>query len=228
MDIDIGIIHFERFFLLKKTIKSLLPLVKCLKDNKFKVNLIMCDDSYNSTTINSVVKLCSENGIKYFHTGGKKGLSCNNNLLLKNSFSELLFHIQDDFILDTTPESMLKLVTEFIKSKSIMLRFYDVDSKRRFFDYSDTPHLKKKCFHNKIGYYPENIPMHKAELKMKSLCINEFKSSSLIYSEFDYFIHKGEDYTFNPINKRDKILNKLFLLKPYHNLSKFIKWLLGL
>ena len=173
MNIDIGVIHFERFFLLEKTIESLLPLSAYLKNNGHNVNIIICDDSYKKSTINNVIEICSKKNLKYFHTGGKKGLSFNNNLLLNNSFSDLLLHTQDDFIFNVNPKFMLKTINEFVKSESIMLRFYDIDHKRSFFDYSDTPHLKKKSFHEKIGYYPENLPMHKAELKMKSLCINK-------------------------------------------------------
>ena len=223
--IDIGIVHFERTHCLEQTLKSLDLLVSCLQNLGLLNQLILCDDSWREKTIDKVKSLCTEYGYSHKYTGGQKGLSFNNNLLLEESKGSCLLHLQDDFVfLGEYINDFINLIKEFFHNdETCMLRLFNVNEASNVFEYSDTPHLKKRVFHQTIGSYPNQLPMHKAELLMKKKSKEYFSKHQVAYSRVSYFTHIGEEYSFNPSNIRDARLRKIGLLKVYNYASKVIK-----
>lgn len=228
--IDIGVVHFERVNCLRDSLRSLVILVNTLSDAGLLNKLIVCDDSYRDETILEVENLCIQYGYEYRHTGGKRGLSINNNLLLSESSGETLLHLQDDFVLDSEylGEFLDDIRNFLVNENLVMLRLFNVNEASSSFEYSDTPHIKKQSFHDQIGRYPEYLPMHKAELLMKQKCKKVYTNNNISFSRVAFFYHIGEELSFNPSNIRDARLRSLGLLGVYKFTSYLIKKCLGL
>jgi hypothetical protein len=228
MKIDIGIIHFERVFCLEKTIISLSRFIKLLEERKLKGNIFICDDSFSPVQKEKCRDLAVKFGFTYLYTGGKKGLSENNNLLVSSSKAEILLHLQDDFIMNAECVQLLITSVElFIKNKKqIMLRAFNVEEKSDQFEFSDTPHFKKLNFHQKVGLYPTNLPMDKAELFMKKVALGCFTKEHIAFTTSSCFIHIGQNFTFNPSIIREKKLKMLRVYNLYIFISKTIKRIL--
>ena len=74
---------------------------------------------------------------------------------------------------------------EWKKSEKFMLNTWEI------YRYSNQPHLKKKSFHDDIGYYLENEPPHKVEVDM---CYKLHLSDKRVYScPFFTFVHIGRE-----------------------------------
>lgn len=142
-------------------------------------------------------------------TTGKAGLSVNSNQLLTDFEDGLVMQIQDDFTFIGNVGDLYDELEIFIKSNCIYHRFYLTDSALSYFDYSDTPHVKKKDFHLLVGVYPVNLPMHKAELSMKKIAKVRLTINELSQSPFDLFAHLGENESFNPSNRKSRVLKRL-------------------
>jgi hypothetical protein len=135
----------------------------------------------------------------------------------------VIMQIQDDFTFIGKRSDIYNELEIFIHSKSIYHKMYLTDGGLSYFDYSDTPHIKKKEFHLIVGIYPIDLPMHKAELLMKKIAIEKLSIKELSQSPCDLFAHLGENESFNPSNRKSRVLKRLRLLVIYVYVTSIVK-----
>lgn len=85
--------------------------------------------------------------------------------------------------------------------------------------YSDNPHLKRRDFHDKAGWYREGVPMTVMENEMTSLVNNQNIFQCGILKKAIIFVHIGRAYSFNPtyrFNTLKVIARKIPFVKPIY------------
>jgi hypothetical protein len=65
---------------------------------------------------------------------------------------------------------------------------------RKFYNYSDHPHLRRKTFYEKFGRYIENIPVERTEYKMMMSFIKN-KGKALFYNDINGLFRQENSYS---------------------------------
>ena len=75
--------------------------------------------------------------------------------------------------------------------------------------YTDTPHIKRRCFHEHIGLYREGKPMHVVEMDFcrRFEAQNEIKAAFI--EGYRCFEHTGDCHSFNPLRRHRKLRGAL-------------------
>jgi hypothetical protein len=221
--IRIGLIHFERTHHLERLCLEVKEMQNFLRSKGWQCSVWICDDSINEIQREKCRRLASDFNFMLKQTVGMAGLSVNSNQLLIDFEDGVIMQIQDDFTFIGKRSDIYNELEIFIHSKSIYHKMYLTDGGLSYFDYSDTPHIKKKEFHLIVGIYPIDLPMHKAELLMKKIAIERLSIKELSQSRCDLFAHLGENESFNPSNRKSRVLKRLRLLGIYVYVSLIVK-----
>jgi hypothetical protein len=221
--IRIGLIHFERVHHLQRLCLEVREIQNFLSSKGWDCSVWICDDSMKDFHREKCRRLASDFNFVLKQTVGKAGLSVNSNQLLTDFDDGLVMQIQDDFTFIGNVSDLCDELEVFINSNSIYHRLYLTESELSYFDYSDTPHIKKKDFHLLVGVYPVHLPMHKAELLMKKIAKEELTIKELSQSACDLFAHLGENESFNPSNRKSRVLKRLGIFRIYIHASSLVK-----
>jgi hypothetical protein len=224
--IRIGLVHFERTHHLERLCNEVKKVQNFLISKEWQCSVWICDDSIKEFHREKCRRLASDFNFVLKQTDGIAGLSVNSNQLLTDFDDGLVMQIQDDFTFIGKVSDLYDELEIFIRSNSIYHKLYLTDGELSYFDYSDTPHIKKKDFHLLVGFYPVNLPMHKAELLMKKIAIEKLTINELSQSPFDLFAHLGENESFNPAHRKPRVLKRLRLFVVYMYVSSTVKKLI--
>lgn len=219
--ISIIIIHYNRLDCLIETIESFKS--KCKYKN---IEFIIADDNSNKDVKKEILNLKVDILVTNYTN---KGLGNNTNNALYCCRGDYILQLQDDWLYIGKEDLIEKSILLFEKNEDIdIIRYYNkklyhtkkiddyfskidldnITSEEKKILYSDTPHMKKKCFHEKYGYYMENINMNQMEIKFAE---NFSKKSNLnvVFSNSDQFKHIGANKSYNPSVKKNKLYQKL-------------------
>ena len=221
--IRIGLVHFERTHHLERLCLEVREIQSFLRSKGWECSVWICDDSIKEVQREKCRRLASDFNFVLKQTTGKAGLSVNSNQLLTDFEDGLVMQIQDDFTFIGNVGDLYDELEIFRNSNCIYHRFYLTDSELSYFDYSDTPHVKKKDFHLLVGVYPVNLPMHKAELSMKKIAKMKLTINELSQSPSYLFSHLGENESFNPSNRKSRVLKRFRLFGIYTYVSSMAK-----
>lgn len=68
--------------------------------------------------------------------------------------------------------------------------------------YTDNPHLKRRDFHDAVGWYREGVAMTAMEDAMNAAVGAQSRYRSAVFPELTPFAHIGANYSFNPGRRR--------------------------
>jgi hypothetical protein len=75
--------------------------------------------------------------------------------------------------------------------------------------YTDTPHVKRRDFHDIVGYYAEGIPMTQMELAMTRSVSVDHRIRVALRRGGEIFRHIGDAYSYNPGVRRERVIEWL-------------------
>jgi glycosyltransferase involved in cell wall biosynthesis len=229
--VSIIFISYKRIDLLKKTFQSFLSNTAYPN-----LELILCDDG-SPPEIQKEMKSLPFN--KFLFASKNEGLASNTNKGILNAKGDFIFQLQDDWIING-PSNYLQMGIEafnvkqelgilryriknhekFIYSETLKLtpddnliiinEDNDIILKYRNRIYSDTPHLKRKTLHEKIGLYKNVRKFENIEL---DFC-NRISSQVLFKVGFldnykEIFEHIGESESFRTNTLKNKIIKNV-------------------
>ncbi len=209
-NITLLITHYNRSSSLERLLKSFNTL-NC----EFK-EIIVSDDCSKNDHLNKIRELQAVYRFKLVESRINKGLANNINKGQDEVVTPLTLYIQEDFVpYDIFPEK-LKLAVQYMQEKTDldMVRFYAYFNYpmlkpykggfsemifkpfswgyKKFYYYSDHPHLRRKNFTEKFGRYAEGIKSDRAEYKMMFSFIKN-KGKSLFYDDFKGLFDQKND-----------------------------------
>jgi glycosyltransferase involved in cell wall biosynthesis len=246
--VSVIFISYKRIDLLKQTVQSF------LKNTHYpNLELILCDDG-SPFEIQNEMKTLPFN--KFLFSTRNEGMGSNTNKGIRASLGDFILQLQDDWIyngrkdfiekaietFNQVPELGLlrfrtKICEKFLKEEEIEINEENIlvilTEKYPYEDgwgkiYTDTPHIKRKSFHEKIGYYLTCKNMEVTEL---DFCR---KSSQQIFFKIGYlknykeiFEHIGEKDSFRTNSFKKKIMKNITENKVgklvYNAARKFLK-----
>ena len=222
--ISVIVIGYNRIELLKRTVESFLAITTYPN-----LEMILCDDGSCKEMQNEMKKLPFD---KFLFTKKNQGLGANTNKGIKNSSGAFILQLQDDWLCKEPADFLQRGVEVMEERPDIgLIRYYDV-SYLKYFEiyqtvhknsiirifaqdqkgilngihiYSDTPHLKRKIIHDKIGMYLEKVPMTKMELDFCKRFNAQDRYKAAYIEDYEIFEHLGHEHSFNPGQKRAKL-----------------------
>ncbi|MCD0490210.1 glycosyltransferase [Pedobacter sp. MC2016-14] len=200
-DITLLITHFNRSNSLERLLKRFAELNCQFHD------IIVSDDCSNETHFNRLKELKEIYNFQIADTPVNKGLANNINKGQEKVQTPLTLYVQEDFVpKDLFPEK-LKLAVQCMDERPDldMVRFYAYfdypylkpykggfsemifkkfsRGYKKFYYYSDHPHLRRKNFLDKFGKYVEGIKSDRAEYRMMFAFIKA-KGKALFYTDY--------------------------------------------
>lgn len=200
-----------------------------------RLEFILCDDASHEfhQTINRAldfdVKLCARRN---------QGLGANTNKGLRAATGDFILQLQDDWLFVGEPDFLSVTIRALQANPDIgMIAFRErpnlaVAETREVggsqFDvlipvldnngevehvgcgvYTDTPHVKRRNFHDIVGYYAERIPMTGMELAMTRAVSTRPDMVVAVKRGPEVFRHIGDAYSFNPGARRARLIQRL-------------------
>jgi len=231
------------------------------------IELIISDDgSKNSSVIPYIAAKHSVDKVLLNRHGG---LGYNQNMGLRQTNSPFILHLQDDFMLENKEkenESFIDTSIGILKDNGDIdtVRLFDISFsipytgvvedfdykgtiikkiKDGIFTYSDNPHIKRKSFHEKFGFYDDhdsstsgcemtecNFDINCREKGIRACYLNNFfkhfgtqsvighpwKSDETINCDFNPFDDKSECINLSDNLNFAQVIKKTILEKGYH------------
>lgn len=198
-----------------------------------RLELIVTDDGSDSTTIDIIEALPFD--IRCY-SKKNKGLGANSNKGIQAATGDYILFLQDDWIvirrssylkecvaiLEKYRDIGIVLIRDWGDARLSEMRSVDTcrfgilsnDPSPSTRTYSDNPHLKRRNFHEVVGWYREGVPMTamEDEMTMRVAKQNVYKSALLCGDVA--FHHIGDRYSFNP-GKRVSIAIKYISKLPF-------------
>lgn len=180
MVLSILISHYNRSEALKECIESFRNL-----NMDISYEFVICDDCSEINHLNEIKKI---NSIKLIQSEFNSGLGANINKGLKNCSGEFILYCQEDFLIRSSFINIVNEILELLQNDKMemirltanykfpKLQFVSENvsqipklSIKNFlynaFQYSDNPFIIKNGFHEKNGFYIENIKGSYCELE---------------------------------------------------------------
>jgi len=219
--------------LLRDTVESFLKVTQYPRD---RMELILTDDGSPPELQDKMLEIPFD---KYVLSAANEGLARPANRALHVARGDFVLQSQDDWHCEGPPdylEAGMELLNEFPDVGMIRYRFpradrgYPADrcqtsSGRPFlkfrnvnpdsgttsgdFPYTHNPHLKRRDFHDVVGWYPEDIPMRKMELAYCRMVAAQHKYRMAYLEGYDVFRHTGEGCSVNPVKRRERMKEAL-------------------
>ncbi len=234
--VSVVIMTYKRLDLLKGTIASLLAATTYPRE---RLELVLSDDGSGPELQAEMRKLPCD---VFVLSQKNRGLGASSNAGIRVARGEYILHLQDawrcmgpgDFI-----EASLDVLAVRPDVGAVRLRgplggcleveHCEVGCGRAVdvypcgglkgtgaYIYSDNPHLKRKSFHEELGYYLEGVPMTVTEIDFCQRFERQDRWRFAWIPGYNVFQHTGEEQTFNPSvlrrKKRERI-EKLWLGK---------------
>ncbi|MBK0381723.1 glycosyltransferase [Pedobacter sp. SD-b] len=185
-DITLLVTHYNR----SKSLRNLLETFSKLKISFG--NIIVSDDASNQVHLKSLKKLKEEFNFDLLNTPTNKGLGNNINKGQDAVKTPYTLYIQEDFIPKEKFGEKLNLAFQFMQKNAdldlvrfyayfkyphlrdikegfgeVIFKFYKIwQGYRKFYVYSDHPHLRRSNFFERFGRYAEGIKSDRTEYKM--------------------------------------------------------------
>lgn len=230
--VSVIFITYNRLEQLKNTLYTFIS--KCNYPN---LELIICDDGSFSNIQEEIRKMKFD---VFLLADKNQGLGRNTNKGLEAANGEFILQLQDDWDFIGNPSFIESSISYMQNNPEVgIIRYYKggetfavntnklnyiaIGHKTGINGYSDTPHLKKRQVHEKLGYYLEDVTMIKMELDFLERWNKNSIFKSVLYEMDDLFIHTGAEHSFNPFQLRQQRIEKL---KQNHIYKPFIAFYL--
>lgn len=212
-----------------------------------KLEYILCDDGSPRALQKKMRELQFDT---YLFAEKNKGLGNNQNKGIVAAKGEYLLQLQDDWLCHGPGDFIQGALEVFAKKPDIGLirlwnhkgfnipydlyqtadgrrvRIYEsvydhLPSERHDYVYSDRPHIKRRSFHEKLGYYREDIFMNDMEIEFCERFEKQTEIKGATIEEYaETFEHIGTEQTFNRSQKRANLRDRLekhwFLRYPWN------------
>lgn len=200
-DITLLITHYNRSNSLERLLKKFTDLNCAFKE------IIVSDDKSNDEHVKHLEDLQRIYNFKLIKSECNKGLANNINKGQEQVTTPFTLYIQEDFVPKCIFPEKLSLALSYLKDRSDldMVRFYAyfnyprlkpykggfsdmifdkfAPGYKKFYYYSDHPHLRRANFTEKFGKYVEGIKSDRAEYKMMFSFLKS-GGKALFYDEF--------------------------------------------
>ncbi len=230
-DISVLVTHYNRSKSLERLLKRLYQL-----DLKFH-EIVVSDDSSIPEHLDFVEKLQTLYHFKLIKTPINKGLGNNINKGEKQISTPYILYIQEDFVPQLLFVEKLKKAHEFLQQDASLdfIRFYAYfkfpyltpisdgfsemhfkhgnfwEGYRKFYLYSDHPHLRRQNFFDRFGEYEEGIKPDRMEYNMM-MQVLAGKPKAYFYDEINILLTQ-ENIAEEPSTiKRNLLRNNNLLL----------------
>jgi hypothetical protein len=166
-----------------------------------------------------------------------EGLGKNTNKGLKAATGHYILHLQDDWSCKGPPDFLQAGIEALEQFPDVgMVRYrpppFDLPGEARLtrsgnrvivyqnrpyershtmadHPYTDNPHIKRREFHELIGYYKEKVPMTVMELEFSRRVAGQENLRVALLEGYNVFSHTGEAHSFNPCNQRERLKQRL-------------------
>ncbi|WP_084250887.1 glycosyltransferase family 2 protein [Sphingomonas pruni] len=230
--VSVLFLTYNRAHTLVATYESFLARINYPRD---RLELILCDDAsheFHQAIIRGLsfdVSLCATRN---------QGLGANTNKGVRAASGDFILQLQDDWLFVGEPDFLRDVIRTLQchpdigmiafreRSNLAVAETREVDGSQ--FDilipdlndngeiesvargvYTDTPHVKRRNFHDIVGYYAEGIPMTKMELAMNRAVSTRADMVVAVKRGPETFRHIGEAYSFNPGAKREQLIQRI-------------------
>ena len=188
IDLSVVIFSYNRPQCLGRTVKDFVDRCKFPKD---RTEIIINDDGSNRETLDYIVELRNDYPeITRINTGENLGMGRSFNNGIRSAKGRFVLHLQDDWslvgddgfveksitILDADSNVAMvrvgplgNIYTPFRSDGMTPATYGTVDSidlSKDYYLYSDNPHIKRRDFHDKFGYYREGKSCEATETDM--------------------------------------------------------------
>jgi len=184
--------------------------------------------------------------------GKNRGLGHNQNKGVRAAQGEFLLQVQDDWEC-RGPSDFLEAGVELLQERPDvwLVRYYDESvgvpaehhvsasgrvariyrnqdlAKYGYFAYSDTPHLKRRDFHERFGSYAERVPMTVMEIAMCKAFASQSDAHVAFLEGYSDWKHLGREESRNPSGRR-ALLRARLLANPITRLPfRFFLYIRG-
>lgn len=200
-----------------------------------RLEFILCDDASHefhqaiNRALDFDVRLCAHRN---------QGLGANTNKGIRAATGDFILQLQDDWLFVGEPDFLNVTIRALIENPDIgMVAFrerpnLEIAQTREvdgaLFDilvpdldengevqqvgcgvYTDTPHVKRRNFHDIVGYYAEGIPMTRMELAMTRAVSARHDMMVAVKRGPEVFRHIGDAFSFNPGARRARLIQRV-------------------
>lgn len=230
--VSVIFLTFNRAHTLVATFESFVARVNYPRD---RLELILCDDASDARNLAIARSLAFDTILT---SRRNQGLGANTNKGLRAATGDFILQLQDDWLLAGDPDFLRQAVGALEQRPDIgMVAFRErpnllvaetIEASGGVFDiliptlssdgtvdhvgngvYTDTPHVKRRNFHDIVGYYAEGIPMTKMELAMTRSVSVDHQIRVALWRGEEVFRHIGDAYSYNPGVKRERVIERL-------------------
>lgn len=229
--ITVLVIGYKRPDLLKQTVESLLQKTSY---PRHRLELVLSDDG-SPPDLQAQMRELPFDVFCFSSRNAGLGRNCNKGLLA--SSGDYILQLQDDWVcvgpgdfieqaLDVfnrrpnvgivrfRPASKrLKGIAVKISGKRKVTVFANVPQEQNslvsLYPYTDNPHIKRREFHEIVGYYKERVKMPLMELDFCRTVAAQQRFCVAHIEGHDVFEHIGGQASFNPVHKRERLKQSL-------------------
>ena len=241
-NISLLITHYNRSNSLERLLRTFREL------NCYFKEIIVSDDCSNDVHFSHVQKLKEQYGFRLIETKTNKGLANNLNKGDDAVLTPLTLYVQEDFIPKVKFREKLQLASDFMveRPELDLIRFYAyfdypylkvfkggfyemifyklTINYRKFYYYSDHPHLRRRNFLEKFGRFTEGIKSDQAEYKMMQSFVRS-KGKGLFYKNFkELFDQENDSHEPSTVKRNFLRENNSFLLSNIRHVYRFLKF----
>jgi len=230
--VSVLFLTYNRAHTLVATYESFIARIDYPRD---RLELILCDDAsheFHQAIIRGLafdVSLCARRN---------QGLGANTNKGLRAATGDFVLQLQDDWLFVGEPDFLRVAIRALQIHPDIgMIAFRErsnlavVETREiggSLFDvlipdlnekgevesvgcgvYTDTPHVKRRNFHDIVGHYAEGIPMTKMELEMNRVVSTRSDMVVAVKRGPEVFRHIGAAHSFNPGVRRERLIQRI-------------------
>lgn len=224
--VSIVVITFDRIGLLEQTMQYVRS-----KTRYAPLEYILCDDGSPRQIQDQLLGMGFD---KVLLEHRNRGLGHNQNKGVRAAQGAYVFQLQDDWEC-VGPCDFLEAGVELLQERADvwLIRYYDRPigvpgerhvtasgrvatifrnqdlTKHGYQAYSDTPHLKRRDFHERFGNYLERVPMTVMEIAMNKAFASQSDAHVAFLDEYPNWRHLGANQSWNPSGRKAALRAKL-------------------
>jgi glycosyltransferase involved in cell wall biosynthesis len=219
--LSVILITYERPVLLGRTLATVLNAVTYPRSD---MEIILCDDGSSPAVQARMRELPCD---LFLFESRNRGIGANTNRGVRAAHADLILQLQDDWAC-VGPSDFLDAAVELFGERPdvgfIRLRepfegpfdSWTCRSGRRAqiyhnrprwrattgeYVYTDTPHIKRASFHQRLGPYCEGRPMHVTEMNFCRRFEAQSDLKAAFIEGYRCFVHIGDGQSFNPLRR---------------------------
>lgn len=231
--ISVVLVTYRRVDLLTRTLESFLATTSYPRD---RLEILLTDDGSPTRDQARMRELPCD---RFLLSRRNHGLGHNTNKGLREASGELILQLQDDWECDG-PSDFLEAAVEVFRERDDvhMVRYREMAEEPPFerhvtrggralriyenghydrlgrFVYTDNPHIKRRSFHETLGFFLEGVPMTEMEIEFCRRVDGQNAIRSGFIEGYGVFRHIGESQTFNPSVRRRHLRESLEKFPP--------------